>query len=233
MNSMLTVIDQQPDFVVIYKPAGIGFHQEENTPGLFQQVQQELDIPDLFPVHRLDKVTSGLVLFAKNSQTAAALGKQFENKHIEKYYLALSAAKPSKKQGLIKGDMEKARRGAWKLTRNQSNPAVTQFKSFGTETGIRLFLVKPATGKTHQIRVALKSIGAPILGDALYGCKAATTTDRTYLHAFALRFRLDNEEHAYCVAPQTGEHFLSADIQVLIKDRLTPPWKIDFPQLKP
>jgi len=169
----LTIIDHQADFLVIDKPANIGFHDEENIgSGLFSQIKAQLKaqlaITELYPVHRLDKMTSGLILVAKNSATARAFQQQFEQHQIQKYYLAIAEGKPKKKQGVIKGDMEKSRRGMWKLLRTMDNPAVSQFFSYSIAPKQRLYLIKPHSGKTHQIRVALNSIGVPILGDALY-----------------------------------------------------------------
>jgi len=70
--------------------------------------------------------------------------------------------------------------------------------------GLRLFLLKPTTGKTHQIRVALKSEGAPILGDKMYSSSSA---DRTYLHAYSLTFKVNNKPYKYTCMPDCGEHF--------------------------
>ena len=116
----------------------------------------------LYSVHRLDKMTSGLLLLAKSPQIAAQLTALFTTHQIQKYYLAISDKKPKKKQGLIKGGMQKSRRGMWKLTKEKNNLAITQFFSYSLGNGKRLFVIKPHSGKTHQIRVALKSIGSAI-----------------------------------------------------------------------
>ena len=202
------VIDENNDFIVVSKPAGIGFHDEENQIGFFNHVKAFRSFDELFPVHRIDKMTSGLLIFAKNTKTAHQFQLLFENRHIEKFYLAISDRKPTKKQGLIKGDMEKSRRSMWKLSRTQHNPAISQFFSYALTTGQRLFLVKPYTGKTHQIRVALNSIGAPIIGDPIYYAKSSY--DRGYLHAFSLRFTLNNQPYEYLHLPTEGEEFIKA-----------------------
>jgi len=87
-----------------------------------------------------------------------------------------------------------ARNGSWKLLRSVENPAVTQFFSFGLTPGLRLYLLKPHTGKTHQLRVALKSLGVPLLGDTRYG---ADKSDRAYLHAWQLAFELDGKSYQF------------------------------------
>lgn len=205
-----TLIFENDKFVIAIKPAGANFHSEEEA-GFVVQVSQKLDIP-LFPVHRLDKMTSGLVILAKDSETAAVFGKMFENREIEKYYLAISMRKPKKKMGWVKGDMASARRGDYKLLTTMENPAITQFISCALRTHERGFLIKPHTGKTHQIRVALKSLGSPIAGDERYAASdEARKEERGYLHAYALRFRLNNEVFEFVVPPEEGERFGSTE----------------------
>jgi tRNA pseudouridine32 synthase/23S rRNA pseudouridine746 synthase len=118
------------------------------------------------------------------------------------------------------GDMLAARNGSWRLAHTRAQPAITDFVSAGLGNGLRAYLLKPATGKTHQLRVALKSQGAPILGDARYGGAAA---ERTYLHAWALRFSAFGEDFALLAPPQEGEHFLASAFAELLQ-RWQPPW---------
>lgn len=202
------IIENNDYFVVASKNAGVNFHSEEEA-GFVVQVSEYLGIP-LYPVHRLDRITSGLVILAKNSQTASLFGDMFANREIEKYYLAISIRKPKKKQGWVKGDMGKARRGDYKLLSTNDNPAVTQFISTALRPHERLFLIKPHTGKTHQIRVALKSLGSPITGDNRYAnSDDAKLEERGYLHAYALRFELHGIKHSFTLAPNTGDRFIS------------------------
>ncbi|EKE75131.1 TIGR01621 family pseudouridine synthase [Gallaecimonas xiamenensis] len=193
---MFEVVKDSPRFVVVNKTQAQSFHAEDG-PGFFVAVEAALG-QKLWPVHRLDKVTTGLVLFAKDSEAAATLGRLFEERQIKKCYLALSDKKPSKKQGLIKGDMSKARRGAWRLQRTTQNPAITRFDSQALGDGLRLYRLWPHTGKTHQLRVAMKSLGAPILGDELYG---GSPHQRVCLHAYALAFSAFGEAVQVLAAP--------------------------------
>ena len=228
-DKTLEIIDQQSDFVVINKPAGINFHDEGDLgSGLFSQVKQGLKVSELYPVHRLDKMTSGLIIFAKNLTAAQNFQKMFEQHDIQKYYLAISENKPSKKQGLIKGDMSKSRRGMYKLLRSQENPAITQFFSYSIGQGKRLYLLKPHSGKTHQIRVALNSISVPILGDTTYN--SSSLADRGYLHAYALQFIFNEQHFAYQLTPNSGYEFLSDKATSTI-DELKQPWLLPWPKL--
>ncbi|MEN8146257.1 MAG: TIGR01621 family pseudouridine synthase [Campylobacterota bacterium] len=213
-------------FVLIDKPAGLNFHSEEEA-GLVVQTKELLELEELYPVHRLDKMTSGLVLFAKTKEAAREFGRMFEAREVEKYYLALSLRKPKKKQGWIKGDMQSARRGSWMFAKTNDNPAVTQFHSTALREGERGFLVKPHTGKTHQIRVALKSIGSPIAGDIRYAqSDEAKKEERGYLHAYALRFTFENEEYAFVQAPKEGARFLSGEFRETLSSVWAKPWEL-------
>ena len=227
MTAAFTVVDEQPDFVVLNKAAGVSFHSDDGA-GLVVQAAQQLGYP-LFPVHRLDKVTSGLIVLARSSEAAAKITQLFSTHQVDKFYLALSFARSQKKQGWIKGDMTPARRGAWKLLTSHQNPAVTYFISKGFEQlPFRAYLLKPFTGKTHQIRVALKSVGAVIAGDELYGGQAA---DRVYLHAYALRFKLNNQQFSYLCMPSQGGLYLQLTQQQGVAD-WQQPWQLDWPQYK-
>ncbi len=197
-----SVVRVHDDFIIVYKQHGIDMHDDNGVPGLVTRVTQFLG-RKVFPVHRLDKVTSGLVLLAKTEDANRELSMAFANRKVSKQYLAISDKKPKKKQGWIKGDMAKSRNGCWKLTKEMSNPAITWFDS--TSLPIirhRLYLIKPTTGKTHQIRVALKSIGAPILGDTRYG---GTEAEHVYLHSFRLAFEYQSVEFTTEAWPEWGE----------------------------
>jgi len=217
------IVYDHPHFLIACKPSGLNFHSEEDA-GIVVLLS-ELTDRKLYSVHRLDKMTSGLLILAKTPETAAEFTHMFETRQIEKYYLAISTRKPKKKQGWIKGDMAKARRGDYKLLSTMENPAITQFISASLRPNERVFLVKPHTGKTHQIRVALKAIGSPCAGDERYAAsEEASKEDRGYLHAYALKFRFDDDEFSFALPPKEGERFISAEM----KERLgewSEPWK--------
>lgn len=219
---MISILFQNSDFIVVLKPAGMNFHSEQEA-GFVVQISRQTGLP-LFPVHRLDKMTSGLVILAKSSEAAAVFGKMFENREIEKYYLAISMRKPKKKQGWVKADMGSARRGDYKLLPTMENPAITQFISCALRTHERFFLIKPHTGKTHQIRVALKSLGSPCAGDERYAaCDEARKEDRGYLHAYALRFCLYDEVYEFVSPPDEGERFISEECKTQLQ-QWSRPW---------
>jgi tRNA pseudouridine32 synthase/23S rRNA pseudouridine746 synthase len=224
---MLTLVLDNQDFMVLNKPSGMPMHDSENA--IIRVAESLFNYQKLWLIHRLDTDTSGCILLAKTKQAASELSKQFAEKNVQKYYIAVIDSKPKKKQGTIKGDMKKARNGDWKLSTSQVNPAITQFFSFslpnttietaihsGLQTSpeptiksaqspaIRLCMVKPISGKTHQIRVALKSLGSPIVGDKRY---KGTPSDRLYLHSYVLQFAYKNEIYNATCLPEAGVLF--------------------------
>lgn len=219
---MIPIVAQNADFIVVNKPAGLNFHSEESA-GLVVLVQQQLQVEQLYPVHRLDKMTSGLLILAFNKATAQAFNDLFSSRQIDKFYLAIANQKPKKKQGWVKGDMVAARRGSWMLTKTQENPAITQFISALIRPGERLFLLKPTTGKTHQLRVMMKSLSAPICGDVRYAdSEQAKQEDRGYLHAYAMRFDLQDKHYEFVCPPDSGQRYLDPLCQDSIKTWANP-----------
>lgn len=230
---MFKIITENPDFIIVNKTAGLNFHDEGLAgSGLFslvkQYIQNQSNCNDIYPVHRLDKITSGLIIFAKTLAAAQIFGQLFNDHSIDKYYIAIADKKPQKKQGLIKGDMSKSRRGMFKLLRTSKNPAITQFFSFNLGSKKRLYLLRPHSGKTHQLRVALASLGAPLLGDPLY--YSQSIADRAYLHAYALKFVYLGKNYEFIAPPNDGLLFIDdATTQQLAA--INKPWMLNWPRL--
>ena len=212
----LDIVYQTDDFIIIYKPCGLSVHKDQSEIGLTTLLAEQLGVSQVWLVHRLDKVTSGLLILALNAESAAEFFRLFAEHRIQKTYLALSNQKPKKKQGLIVGDMQKVRNGAWKLCPSKENPAITRFESVSCEPNLRLFILKPQTGKTHQLRVAMKSLGSPILGDALYA-KNTENIDRTYLHAARLKFEFKGQAFDVFTLPKEGEWWHRENVQSQIQ----------------
>ncbi|GLR15141.1 RNA pseudouridine synthase [Chitinimonas prasina] len=223
---MLTLLADEPHFILIDKPAGQSFHREGEQRGVLELLREQTGVGELHAVHRLDQLTSGLLLVAKGAEAAADFGQLFAQRQIRKYYLALSDRAPGKKQGTLSGDMEKGRNGSWRLLQSRQDPAVTQFFTAGVGNGQRAFIVRPLTGRTHQIRVALKALGSPILGDVRYGGSEA---DRGYLHAYALEFSLGETHYRYACPPREGEHWHSPGGQLAF-GRFAEPWCLAWPR---
>lgn len=201
----MQLLAQGEDWLAINKPINIGMHTEGDEKGIVVLASEYFQRP-LWPVHRLDKVTSGILLLATSEAGARRLSGLFSEQKFSKTYLAQSSQRPKKKQGWIKGDMSKGRNGSWLLKRSMNNPASTYFTSrYDEQLGTRLFILQPHTGKTHQLRVALKSLGSPIDGDQRYGGLPA---DRTYLHAYQLSWQ-DGEQLQEIICPPTEGTWVS------------------------
>jgi tRNA pseudouridine32 synthase/23S rRNA pseudouridine746 synthase len=229
---MYDLVADHNDFTIIDKSPGVGFHREQHSQGLTAAVASRLSVKRLYPVHRLDKMTSGLLLFAKSRDVARQIADEFYSRSVEKYYIALSDRRPRKKQGLVAGDMDRTRRGMWKLVPRMSNPAVTQFFSSSMGNNLRMFILKPHTGKTHQLRVALKSIGSPVLGDPLYyrtSC-SGDGADRCYLHSYALVFTLNDETFQFICHPRCGFLFGNESFREAFR-KYEKPWTLPWPRM--
>jgi len=223
------VIENTSTFLLIDKAPSTVFHRNGEQPGILEMLRMDLAITDLFAVHRLDKMTSGLLLFAKKRATARELANQFQRRSVEKYYIALSDRKPVKKQGLVIGDMVRTRRGMWKLQTSTLHPTITRFYSRSIQPHLRLFIIRLYTGRTHQARVVLKSIGAPILGDPLYYKESTLRrdVDRGYLHSYALVFSLEGKKYQFLRVPDRGLKFTDESLRAVLRDYGSPwqmPW---------
>jgi tRNA pseudouridine32 synthase/23S rRNA pseudouridine746 synthase len=228
-----SLVLQHNDILIVNKPAGVQFHHVNRTDagdaGVLHQMremQAEGALPrcELYPVHRLDAVTSGLLAFATSPAAARQLAELFRQRQVHKYYVALSGRPPRRKMGTVSGDMAPSRRGAYKLLRSAEDPAVTRFWSMGLPSvrpGMLLYVLKPVTGRTHQLRVAMKSNGAPVLGDSLYAAaEEARLEQRAYLHAAAIRLVLGGELVQAVCHPAQGEHFLHAGCREALRQAL-------------
>lgn len=194
------LIDTYDDFWVVDKPPGWTVQRSDNAPSILSWL---IDVTGeaAFPVHRLDKLTSGLLLVARTKVGNQQLSRAFAERAVTKVYAAISRNKPSKKQGWVKGDMSKSRRGQWKLLRSQTNPAVTYFRTESIAPSVRGFYLYPHSGKTHQLRVAMKALGSPILGDTRYGGDSA---ERMHLHAWSLSLTFNNQPMFWLSQPAGG-----------------------------
>ena len=144
-------------------------------------------------VHRLDKDTSGLIIIARNSRTLAALMEQMQGHTIVKRYLALVEGDVAHDQGSIDAPIGRDIRNRQQMTvtTRDSREARTHFRVLQRFTRHTLLLLQLETGRTHQIRVHLKAIGHPVVGDPVYGSgnvPKGFTLNRQFLHAYQLQF---------------------------------------------
>lgn len=174
--------------LVAEKPAGL-LSVPGRTPENQDCVVARLQglYPDALTVHRLDQVTSGLLLHARGKVMQAALSAQFEQRQVHKRYVAVL-------EGLLGGTagevdlpliVDWPNRPRQQVDHERGKPALTRWRVLAREAGRTHVELEPVTGRSHQLRLHMASLGHPIVGDVLYGAQAA---DRVYLHACALRF---------------------------------------------
>lgn len=197
-NIPLEILYQDAHLAVIVKPCGMVVHpaagNEEGT--LVNALLYHLDSlsgigGEMRPgiVHRLDKDTSGLMLVAKDDQTHAALSRQLSERRMEKHYRALVAGHMKAEQGEIEKPIGRSRADRKKMAVEPDGRwAKTEWRVLREYPDRTLLDVHIITGRTHQIRVHMSSIGHPVLGDSLYGHRHMPAVSRLMLHAYSLAF---------------------------------------------
>jgi len=174
--SPLTLIFEDADLLVIDKPAGLltSTVPREKRPTAVAIVQRYLASDSHAKaglVHRLDRDASGLLVFAKTSEAFDSLKSQFFHHTVGRVYEALVHGTPRKAEGTIESHLVETKEGKVIVTRvpDRGQKAVTHYKVVDTSGGYTRVRVKLHTGRKHQIRVHLGSIGNPIVGDTVYG----------------------------------------------------------------
>lgn len=221
------VIYDSSDVVVIDKPQGLVVHPAAGNwhgtlvHGLLHRYAQMKDMDEFRPgiVHRLDKDTSGVMIIAKNTTTLEMLSRQFSERTVEKVYIALVKGVIKKRRGVIKTniarDPKNRKRFSAVETGTRGKYAETQYVVLKQYQNLALVRLTLKTGRTHQLRVHMKHIGHPILGDPIY-----TRTDSRYpdatlmLHALRLRISLASDDGSstfYAPMPERFKKLLYAE----------------------
>ena len=180
----LTILYEDQDLLMVDKPSGMLVHTDGNTlDTLTNRVKaytmNHPNVLDALPVHRIDVDTSGIVLFAKNPLEHAYLSHAMEHHDIHKTYHCLVEGVIKDEQGVIQTSIGKDRHSQRQIITSKGQSAYTEFRVIKRYQKTSLLHVVIKTGRKHQIRVHLTSIGHPIVGDTLYG---ATKAPRLMLH---------------------------------------------------
>ncbi len=194
----LEVVFEDEDLVVVNKPAGLAVHPAPGHSGRTLADAVLSRYPDVAGVgdkerpgivHRLDKDTSGLIVVARNAGAHVRLSCQFKSREVEKTYLALVEGSPDPAEAVVDAPIGRHPRDRKRMAVVAGGrDSVTSYcvrEGLGQRS---LVEVRPRTGRTHQIRVHMESIGHPVVGDATYG-RVHEGLDRHFLHASRLAFR--------------------------------------------
>jgi 23S rRNA pseudouridine1911/1915/1917 synthase len=212
----LDVVYEDDDCVIVEKPIGLLTHSKgvfnpEATVAswLHSRLQAELADVDTGPnnragiVHRLDRATSGLIICAKTAKSLVWLQKQFSQRRVKKTYIAVVSGEMAHPEAIIDLPIERdpKKPQTFRVGPN-GKPAITQYKVLKTDGLHSLVELKPTTGRTHQLRVHMKHVGNPIVGDTFYGGEVA---DRMFLHAHELELTLPNRQRKVFTSPLPPE----------------------------
>ncbi len=222
-----TVLYEDSWLLVAAKPAGVLSAAAENMqPGELAFDQQVLIAkaiedgkrPYLRLLHRLDRITSGAILFARHSEALPALTKAWRDGLVERVYVAIVEGAPEFERTEIDQPIGRDRSHAWRF---MVDPAGRQARTEARviarlDNDLTVVECRLITGRTHQVRVHLASVGHPVLGDRLYGSRRADNVARPLLHAASLTLphpRTRKKLHLVCPPPEDIAAFLPANLQ--------------------
>ncbi len=212
------IVDNNDDFIIVNKKSGIpvqgGTKSKNNLIDIFADSKIFINSKP-YPVHRLDKDTSGLLIIAKHRKSAQLLTSLFRLRKVHKTYIAICHGEVDKNSGILENN----------LIRYEDNKPIvekakTVFKVLDKNSELSIVEMNPITGRKHQIRKQLLSIGNPIFGDDKYGFKnfKKGKNKNLMLHAFRLKFIINDKKYSY--TSSLPEHF----INLIKKKRLNFPY---------
>jgi RluA family pseudouridine synthase len=188
---MLEILHLDSHILVLNKPAGIPVQPdgwEPEAPYLLKLLEEQQG--KIWVVHRLDKVTSGVMVFAITAEAHRSLNDQFERHTVEKVYLGIVEGLPPWEthtaRHMLQANVGRAHRTV--VVRKRGKKSETHFKVLARGPQHALLEARPKTGRTHQVRIHLSALGYPLMGDVLYGAEPSDVIPRPALHAFSLTF---------------------------------------------
>lgn len=218
----LDIVYQDGDIAIINKYSGMVVHPAHGhysgtlVNAILFQIKDLSGINgEMRPgiVHRLDKDTSGLIIVAKNDKAHTKLTEMFKNKEVKKTYLAIVKGKVSKETGRIETNIGRDEKDRKKMSVSRDEKkgklAITTYKVIDSNERYSLLDVNIETGRTHQIRVHMKHIGYPILGDIVYG-RPDNKIMRQMLHAYKLEFKHPITSEEMVLEAQLPKDFVEA-----------------------
>ena len=187
----MNITYQDERILVINKPSGLPVLPdgwEKDSPYLVKMLEEEFG--KIFVVHRLDKVTSGVMVFARDAESHRALNIQFENREVEKIYHAIVEGHPKWEEKTAKHPLRVnvGHKHRTAVDDRNGKPSETRFRLRELYQAAALVEATPKTGRTHQVRVHARALGHTLVGDILYGAAESKIIVRPALHALTLTF---------------------------------------------
>ncbi|PHK97282.1 RNA pseudouridine synthase [Neolewinella marina] len=185
------VLYKDNQLIAFNKPAGLAVVPDKKGSANLLQIGAAYAHHDLYPIHRLDRPVSGVVLFGKKPSAQASVSEQFQARTIEKTYLAIVGERPAEDEATLVHFIREAKGNSSEVV-DQSDQAAKRaelrYRYLGSSDRYHLLEIKLVTGRKHQIRAQLGAIGSPLRGDEKYGFKRGNPDKTIDLHAFTLAF---------------------------------------------
>ena len=226
----LNIIYEDENIILIDKKPGVICHQDSSyhfdclllrfqhylyEKGEYNPKEENTFTPAL--ANRIDRNTGGIVIGAKNAEALRVINEKIRNRELHKFYLCLLISEPKKKEALLKDYLIKNEKTnkvtVLKNKKDNSKEILTKYKVLSTANSLTLCEVELLTGRTHQIRAHMASIGCPILGDNKYGDKKLNNKyrlNKQCLYSYKLRF--DFETDSGCLSYLNGKEFSAKEI---------------------
>jgi len=204
-ENVIPIIYIDDNVIVINKPSGVLSHakgalNDEFTVGEFFRRYSTYNSDSNRPgiIHRLDRDTSGVMIGARNSETAVLLQKQFADRLVKKTYIAILNGIPKLDKANLDLPIERnpSAPSSFRVGSN-GKPATTRYEVMDTKDKYALVKLQPTTGRTHQLRVHMTYLNTPVLGDRVYG----KPSDRLFLHAYSLEITIPSGNRQTFIAP--------------------------------
>jgi RluA family pseudouridine synthase len=199
--------------LVINKPAGLPVLPDgwdENAPYLVKMLEDEYG--RVFIIHRLDKVTSGVMVFARTAEAHRTLNIRFENHEVEKVYHAIMEGQPKWNEKTAKFPLRAnvGKKHRTMVDDKNGKPSETRYKILKRYQDGALVEARPMTGRTHQVRVHAYALGHPLLGDVLYSGMETDIIQRPALHAYSLTITHPETKERLTFKAERPQDFVSA-----------------------